>query len=224
MPQLVISLNISEKQVVVIGGGKVAARKCMPLIRCRSHVTVIAPDLAPTMLRLVRRGLVRHCRREYRHGDLAGAVLAYAATDSPDVNRAVAVEATERGIPVNSANSPETSSFSSPAAVVRGEFTLTVSTDGASPSLSRRIRRTLAAEYGREYALTVEMLGRVREKLLTRCDNRTYNKRILNDLAASDIPALVKSGSFDEIDCLLLTLCGPGFSLEELGLRKEVMK
>jgi precorrin-2 dehydrogenase/sirohydrochlorin ferrochelatase len=222
MPQLAISLNISEKQVIVIGGGRVAARKCIQLIRCRSHVTVIAPELAPTMLRLVRRGWVKHCARRYQSGDLDGAALVFAATDSVETNRSVAEEAVERGILVNAVNLPEASSFSSPAMVVRGDLVLTASTNGRSPVLARKIRRGLAMDYGREYAMTVRLLGAVREKLLTRCDNRTYNKQILNDLAESDVTALLKSRSFDEIDRLLLALCGPEFSLEALGLRREV--
>lgn len=222
MPQLAISLNVSEKQVIVIGGGRVAARKCIALIRCRSQVTVIAPDLAPAMLRLIRRGWVKHCDRGYQSGDLEGAVLVFAATDSGAINRSVAAEAAEQGILVNAVDSPEASSFSSPAVVVRGDLVLTASTNGRSPTLARKIRRNLAADYGREYAMAVKLLGTVREKLLTRCDNRTYNKQILNDLAESDIAALLKSRSFDEIDRLLLTLCGPEFSLEALGLRREV--
>lgn len=224
MPQLAISLNIREKQVIVIGGGRVAARKCITLIRSRARVTVIAPWLAPPMLRLVRRGWLEHCERGYRRGDLDGAVLVFAATDSVEINRSVAAEAAERGLLVNAVNLPEASSFSSPAVVVRGDLVLSASTDGDSPTLARKVRRALAADYGREYAMTVKLLGAVREKLLTRCDNRTYNKRILNDLAESDIPAMVKNESFDEIDRLLLALCGPEFSLEALGLRREVIK
>lgn len=222
MPRLLISLDMNEKQVVVVGGGTVAARKCLQLVRNQAHVTVIAPMLAPSMGRLVISGLVRHKARSFEPGDLSGAFLVYAATDDADVNRRVTEEARENGLLVNSADDPSSSSFSSTAQVRRGGLTLAVATDGASPALARRIRRDLAKAYGREYAQAVRLMGAVREKLLTQTPNRTYNKQIFNALAASDIPELFRKGQLAEIDRFLLGQCGPGFSLSDLGLLKEV--
>jgi precorrin-2 dehydrogenase/sirohydrochlorin ferrochelatase len=83
------------------------------------------------------------------------------------------------------------------------------------------VRIELEKSYGPEYAELIEILGKVREKLLTEKANNPYNKRILNELVEQDLPALLKKRSSAEIDHLLLKLCGPGFSLAELGIGKK---
>jgi precorrin-2 dehydrogenase/sirohydrochlorin ferrochelatase len=207
-----------------VGGGRVAARKCLALIRCEAEVTVISPSLAPCLQRLVRYGLLSYIPREYAAGDLAGAVIVFAATNSPEINRQVACDAAADGLLLNVVDAPGLSSFNSPAIVKRGDLTIAVATNGNAPALSRKIRKQLATTYGREYAETVVLMGKVREKLLTQNDNRRYNKRILSSMANGPIPELFKNGLLREIEHLLLELCGPGFTLNELGMRKETTK
>lgn len=221
MPHLAICLDLQGKPALVVGGGRVAARKCLALLRSKAEVTVVSPSLKTSLQRLVKAGLVRHLARGYSKGDLSGCAIAFAASDRPEINRQVADEASELRIPVNVADSPESSSFSSPAVIRRGGFSITIATDGEAPALARRVRKKLAASFGREYAKTVALMGKIREKILTQNAKRRYNKQILNELADSPLPELLRDGRLDDVDHLLLELCGPGFSLAELGMRKE---
>ena len=216
-----VNLDIRGKLAVIVGGGAVATRKCLTLLAADARVTVIAPALAPPLRELAEKGEVTHLARKFAAGDLAGAVLAFAATDSRTVNRSVAQEAKKCGVPADIADAPELSAFTSPAVLARGELLLTVSTGGASPALAGKIRAELEARYGPEYGTALKLLGKVREKLLTGNAGRPYNKQILTSLAGHDLPALLKSGSTAEIDHLLLDLCGPGFTLAELGMGEK---
>lgn len=216
-----INLDIQNKPVTVVGGGSVALRKCLRLVAAGGRVTVIAPRLDPGLQELAASGRISHLAREYAPGDLAGAVLVFAATDHPAANRAVAEEARRRGILADITDAPWLGSFTSPAAVSRGELLLTVSTGGQAPALSRRIREELETMFGPEYAAVLDLLGRVREKLLTGKGESAYNGQILNALAGSDLPALFRNHAFAELDHLLLSLCGPGFTLAELGVSEK---
>jgi precorrin-2 dehydrogenase/sirohydrochlorin ferrochelatase len=216
-----VNLDIRGKLAVVVGGGAVAARKCLTLLAAGARVTVIAPILAAPLRELAEKETVTHLARKFARGDLAGAFLVFAATDSRMVNRTVAQEAREYGILADIADAPELSAFTSPALLTRGELLITVATGGASPALARKIRADLEMRYGPEYGAALELLGKVREKLLTGNASRQYNKRILTSLAEHDLPALLQSGSPAEIDHLLLDLCGPGFTLGELGMGEK---
>ena len=218
MQYLPINLDVRDKPVVVVGGGAVAARKCSALIDAGARVTVVAQDLDGSLGEMCEKEEVFHLAREFAPGDLAGAFLVFAATDNPYVNRAVAEEAKARAILSDIADAPGLGSFTLPAVMRRGALQIAVSTGGASPALARQVRAELEARYGPEYGSALELLGKLREKLLTEPGNSAYNKQIFNELAER-LPALFKNASSAEIDNLLEKLLGPGTSLAGLGLR-----
>lgn len=221
MLQFPVNLNVRGRNAVIIGGGAVAARKCLLLVQAGARVTVIAPLLHPRMEKLMKEGKILWHPRSYAEGDLAGTFIAFAATDAPDVNRAVAREAESLGILVDIADAPERGSFTTPAILCQGDLLVTVSTGGKSPALAGRIRDELAKQFGPEYMEAVAILGAVREKLLTVPGNRTYNKAVLRTLADADLPGLIRRSEYEAIDRLLTTHAGPGFTLAALGTKPE---
>jgi precorrin-2 dehydrogenase/sirohydrochlorin ferrochelatase len=153
-----IFLDLSDRRCVVVGGGDVANRKARKLLQARARVVVISPEVGAELESVV----VEVHRRPYREGDLEGAYLAFAATDSREVNAAVALEAKERGIPVNVADRPSEGDFSLPSTLRRGGLQVAVSTGGASPTLARKIKDELEEVFGPEWAGIVEELSRNR--------------------------------------------------------------
>jgi precorrin-2 dehydrogenase/sirohydrochlorin ferrochelatase len=216
-----INLAIRDQPVIVVGGGAVAARKCLRLLDAGARVTVIAPRLDAGLQGLLDTGKIDHLAREFAPGDLAEGLLAFAATDDPAVNRAVAEEARNRGILANVADAPELGTFTLPAVLTRGDLQVAVSTGGTSPALAQRVRDGLAGQFGPEYEIALNLLGALREKLLTEKVKNAYNGKIFNDLVDRDLPALIRNRSFAEIDHLLTDLFGPGHTMAELGVGEK---
>jgi len=216
-----INLDMCGRPAVVVGGGAVALRKCYALLEAGARVTVIAPEIDGGLKELLQQGRLAHLAREYAPGDLKGAFLAFAATDSAAVNEMVASEAKERGVLADIADAPALGAFTLPAVMRQGELLVTVSTGGKSPALARRLREQLEALYGPEYAATLDLLGALREKLLTDKRNSTYNNKLLNALVDHDLPALFKKQATAEIDHLLTSLLGPEFTLTRLGVGEK---
>lgn len=155
-----IFLDLRDRRCVVVGGGKVAGRKARKLLQARALVKVVASEVEPALASIA----VEAEHRPYEPGDLAGATLAFAATDSREVNAAVAREAKERGIPVNVADRPSEGDFALPSTLRRGGLQVAVSTGGASPTLAREIRQELERMFGPEWAGVVEELERARRE------------------------------------------------------------
>ncbi|RII25607.1 MAG: siroheme synthase [Geobacter sp.] len=216
-----VNLVLTGRHVVIIGGGTVAARKCEGLLAAGAKVTVVAPGLHPAFAELCRDGRIEHISRAYHFGDLNGAFLAFAATGDAAVNRAVADEAVTRGIMADIVDAPEISTFTTPATVRRGDLAITISTGGKSPALAARLRAELAEQFGPEYGTALEILGAIREKLLTEKGNTAYNKELFNALLDHDLPKALKNRSPSALDQILADIFGPGFTLAELGIRER---
>src|SRR5689334_23777125 len=88
-----MGLRLAGRLVVVVGAGAVALRRVSALLDAGAQVHLVAPQAVPVLADLAERGRLRWSRREYRPGDLAGAWLALACTEQPDVNAAVLAEA-----------------------------------------------------------------------------------------------------------------------------------
>ena len=216
-----INIDLQGQRVVIVGGGAVAARKAKRLVSAGARLTVVAPRLDAALAALAAAGSLTHLDRVYHPGDLAGALLAFAATDDAELNRSVAAEARERGILIDIVDAPRLSSFTTPATLQRGDLLITVSTAGGSPSLSRRIISELEPLFGAEYAEAVALLGSVREKILTEKGGSAYNERVFAELAALDLPALIKNGQRDAIDQILLKLSASGSGPDSDGAEKK---
>jgi precorrin-2 dehydrogenase/sirohydrochlorin ferrochelatase len=158
-------LKISGKRCVVVGGGGVALRKVRALLEHGASVEVISPDPCPELIELEGRGEIDILHRQYQLGDLQGALIAIAATDSSDINQQVIKEARSKATLVNAADDLENSDFILPSYLRRGDMTIAISTAGRSPALARKIRTGLEKEFGDEYASLVRLIGEVRAEV-----------------------------------------------------------
>lgn len=146
----VMLTNLAGAQVVVVGGGVVAARKVKGLLPAQAAITVIAPELGEELRELHEQGAFLWQPRAYQSGDLAGARLAFAATNVREVNAQVAEEAACHHILCNVADDPTAGDFHVPAVHRTDGMVIAVSSSGQSPrratALRDRIARWLAGE------------------------------------------------------------------------------
>jgi siroheme synthase-like protein len=138
-------LVVADRPCLVVGAGRIAARKVDGLRSCDADVTVLAPEIGDE---IAGRDDVEIIRRPYETGDVAGYQLVITATGDRDVDAAVFADAEARGIWVNSADDPDHCSFLLPAVLRQGPVVVSVATGGHSPALASWLRDRLAAELG----------------------------------------------------------------------------
>ncbi len=154
-----VSLDLQDAPVLLVGGGRVAARKARGLIAAGARVTVVAPDVCDE---LATQDLAEVHRRPFDPGDVDGARLVMTATDVPAVERAVAAAARAANVWVNAADRPDECDFILPAIARRGRVSAAVSTDGASPALAIRLRDRIADMLDERVAAAADELARRR--------------------------------------------------------------
>lgn len=190
-------VHLDEARCVVVGGGRVAARKVAALRAADASVVVIAPHLCESLKNLRRGDEIEVVERDYRSGDLDGAFLTIAATDDETINEQVWQEAREAGLLINVVDDPERCNFIAPSVVRRGPLSLAISTSGRCPALSRHLRRELEQQFGGGFGAYVTLLGELRDEAVQhlRLEQR---REFWQEIFGSDVLALVTSGDEEE--------------------------
>ncbi|MBI2886314.1 MAG: bifunctional precorrin-2 dehydrogenase/sirohydrochlorin ferrochelatase [Chloroflexi bacterium] len=163
-----VFLNLAGKPAVVLCGGREAERKVAGLLASGARVTLINPELTPELERLAGEGAIAVERRGYLSGDLRGAYLAIVGTEDRELNHRAATEARQEGALVNTVDDVPYCDFIAPATIERGDLTVAVSTNGKSPAMARRMREELEAYLTPDYGDLLQVLERVRSRLLRR--------------------------------------------------------
>lgn len=190
------NLLVDGRRVLVVGAGRIAARKIEGLLRAGAEVHVVAPDLCDAVRQLVDRGEITVDVRPFVEADLDGAWLAITATSDPLVNKAVAAGGEERHLFVNSADDPENCSYTLPAVVRRGSIVMTVSTGGRSPALAAWLKERVEDELGPEFETLLELLANAREEM--RGDGQPTEDANWRGAIDSGMLELIRAGKLDE--------------------------
>jgi uroporphyrin-III C-methyltransferase/precorrin-2 dehydrogenase/sirohydrochlorin ferrochelatase len=188
MDYLPIFLKVEDRPCLVVGGGKVAARKVALLHRAGAFISTVSPLLCNELRTLLEQGAITHVARDFQNEDLDDAVLVIAATDDEAVNRRVSELARSQRIPVNVVDSPDLCSFIMPSIIDRSPVQIAVSTGGASPVLARLLRSRLEsfipAAYGRLAKLVDEYRQRVKQRFSNTKQRRYFWENILQGRVA----------------------------------------
>lgn len=213
-PLYPVGLVVEGRRCLVVGGGRVAARKVAGLLHCGAAVTMVAPAAHVALRSLVEDGTIAAIDgapldvqlRPYRPGEAAAFRLVVAATGIPDIDRAVHADAERAGVWVNCADDPGHCSFVLPAVHRDGPVSVAVSTGGASPALAGWVRRRLAEAIGPGLGTLAGLLDEGRASV--RAEGRSTESVDWASLLDGPLPTLVRSGLLAEARALVRRATG----------------
>ena len=143
-----IEVNLEGKNVLVVGGGRIALRKVKTLLPTGARITVVAPQFDPEFSLVSRLSSLVLINRPYEPLDLRGIFMVFICTDQPAVNAQVSNDARARRILVNNACDYLDGDFIVPARMDFGEnIAVTVSTQGRAPSLAKKLKQKIQTEW-----------------------------------------------------------------------------
>lgn len=109
-------IKTKNRLAIVVGAGKIGARRAAALCSCGFVVRIIAPTIPPELLSLA----VEFVREKYSPPVLDGAFLVVAATNDREINHAIFLRARELGALTNVADCEGECDFYFPA-LAKGE-------------------------------------------------------------------------------------------------------
>jgi len=192
-----IFLDIKDKLCLVLGGGEVAERKVLMLLKFGAIAQVISPNVTKRLSRLAETGKIRIIKRGYSYGDLKDAAIVFAATDNRDINISIKKEADELGIPVNVVDDPELCSFIVPSIVKKGPIIIAISTSGLLPMFSKRLKRQIHDIITKDYLKYVKLIGGFRKMLIKEVKDPKLRKKIMKEISNCSPDEIIKMGLKD---------------------------
>jgi precorrin-2 dehydrogenase/sirohydrochlorin ferrochelatase len=242
-----IFLNLEARPCLVVGGGCVAERKVLSLLKAGADVTVISPKLTKVLKALVeddtkktekspkasrkpqkrakkvekddKTAKIKYIKRDYKFGDAEGYNLVISATDNVGVNKLVHSDAFECGVLLNVADQPGLCDFIVPSVIERGALKVAISTSGKSPYFSAALREALEQSLPETLSSFVDIIGAVRIKLLKEGVNSDKKAEIYEAFVESQMLEWLAEGKRAKINAFIKARLGSGVTLSSLGIK-----
>lgn len=156
-----LCVNLENRKCLVVGAGSIALRKINNLIEAKADVTVISRAAHPGVLELAENGSIKLITRPFHKEDLKdGWHLVIAATNNEKLHAMIYAEAEKRHILCNTVDDINFCNFIVPSIVSRGDLSISISTNGHTPFLSRAIKAYIEEHFGAEWGQLVTF-GRI---------------------------------------------------------------
>lgn len=183
-----VMLDVTERLVVIIGGGAVAVRKAAGVLEAgATRVRVVAPRINSDMAKAVERVEAAY---EPRH--LTGAGMVFAATDSSEVNEQIVRDARERGVLVSRADDADAGDFVTPARFQEGEVVVGVA--AGSAALAVAIRNAIAQQIDRGHVKMAQAMRVLRPRIQESGLTAARRATILRELAGAEAMDVIRQG------------------------------
>jgi precorrin-2 dehydrogenase/sirohydrochlorin ferrochelatase len=184
-----LMLDVTDRRILIVGGGAVAARKAAALSAAGStRIRVIATEFRADFSDKIERII-----KPYDRGDLNGIDLAFAATDSSEVNDLVVRDARTAGILVNRADGSDESP---------GDFT-TVSAQSAA--LAAMIRDELQAGFDPHWAAMAAAMQQLRPLIKSSIENPRERATLFRALATPQARQILHDNGYEGLKNWILS-------------------
>jgi precorrin-2 dehydrogenase/sirohydrochlorin ferrochelatase len=168
-------LKFDNKKILVVGGGLIATNKIKRLLSFSIDITIISKDITPTLQQLIKQYSLKYINKSYQYGDIDGFFLVIVATNDITLQKEIFNECETKKILCNSVDSTKYCSFIFPSFIKQGDLTISFSTSGISPSVSKYLKKLILEILPKDidkFLITLKHLrntlpkGKQRQKLL----------------------------------------------------------
>lgn len=179
-----IFLKIGELETLIVGGGNVGLEKLEALLKNNPEAKV---KLVGSTIKQEIKDLadLHPCivlqERPFEEKDLNTAEVVICATDDKELHKQIRSVAKERKLLVNVADTPDLCDFYLGSTVKKGNLKIGISTNGKSPTLSKRFREMLEETLPEEMDEILDNLQEIRNSLK---GDFTYKLKVLNEVTS----------------------------------------
>ena len=199
MSYLPLFIETTGKKCLIVGGGKVASRKLIPILKAKMKVTLISPEVIEEIeLNFRKNKNLKIVKRKFKPEDIEDQFLIIAATNEKTTNQKIAKLSKDNNILVNMAEDSLSGNTLIPSVVDRDPIKIAVSSGAASPILTRlvktRLETVIPYSFSKLADIMMEYRDAVKKNFLKISDRRKFWEVFLD----GPISEMVLSGHIDK--------------------------
>lgn len=186
-------IDLADRSILIVGGGQVAYRKAKVMLEFGASLTIVSPEFVDGFLDLKKEhhedtNRIEMIYDDYNASYVINKFLVVAATSSREVNREVVKDCNIHRVLVNNVDGKEKSDFITPAIYKNDNMTISISTGGSFPYLSKKMRREMEGKYGKYNAEYMQLLEDIRYKIIDKYPDK--KRQIMDKVLELDIEEL----------------------------------
>ena len=199
MSYLPLFIETTGKKCLIVGGGKVASRKLIPILKAKMKVTLISPEVIEEIeLNFQKNENLKIIKRKFEPEDIEDQFLIIAATNEKTTNQKIAKLSKDNNILVNMAEDSLSGNTLIPSVVDRDPIKIAVSSGAASPILTRLVKTKLETvipySFSKLADIMMEYRDVVKKSFLKISDRRKFWEVFLD----GPVSEMVLSGHIDK--------------------------
>ena len=163
-----IFLKLEEMNVLLVGGGNVAVEKMEAILKNSpaTKISVVSPMFREEMLALSQEhSNIELINRKFSLSDLDNRDIVFLATDNSSLHVTIKQETKRRKILTNVADTPALCDFYLSSVVRKGDLKIAISSNGKSPTITKRIREYLEDSLPDNTQELLDNLAAIRDQL-----------------------------------------------------------
>lgn len=195
-------LDTQHCDCLIVGAGEVAARKLELILKSEATITVVAPWMCDTVLRLAEDKRVTLITREFEEADLLGKKIAFVATNDEALNAHIHHLGQDKDVLINVVDNTPLCEFITPTIIDRSPIVIAASSGGVAPVLLRYIRQKLESVLPANLSLLGEFSEKYREKVKSALKTVTQRRYFWESVLDGDVAEAVVNGQNEKADAL----------------------
>ena len=203
-----VLLDLNQRPVAIVGGGKVALEKVEGLLEAGALLTVYSSEPIVELVVLEAEDKIRIHREEPTADELSRATLILAERRGREANDEVFAAAEAAGKFVNVQDDVPCCSFIAPSIVRQGDLVVSISTSGAAPALAVRLRQFITRQLGPEYGKFLSLARRFRRPLAENVSSFSERRRRWYELVDSRVWQNLRTGDDNGAEIIASEILG----------------
>ena len=184
-----IFVKLDVVQTLILGGGNVGLEKVNFILRQspKAKIRVISKEFHPEIILLaINNPNIQIAEREFNDDDLKGIKLLILATNNKKVNFEIYQKAKQFDILTNVVDNPPLCDFYTGAVLNKGSVKIAVSSNGASPTLAKRLRDILDDAIPNEVEISASQLQKIRKKIKGDLSLKIKSLNLITNVLSND--------------------------------------